>query len=89
MTWDRVSELSSKEFPDRKYLKPVTTPLTRLVTTFICIKHLDHQSFTRRLDTVIKQGLDLIQHIGVTVLGILELALDLLERFMQKFTALP
>jgi hypothetical protein len=33
--------------------------------------------------------LNLIQHVGVTVLGELKLALDLLERFMKEFTALP
>lgn len=74
---DSLSVISSEA-----YLEPIPTPLTRLVATFIRIQHFYHQTFTGCLDTIIKQCLDLIQYIGVSVLSELEFAFRHLERFM-------
>ena len=51
------------------HFEPVATSLAGLVATLVGIKHLDHESFAGRFHALVKQRLDLLEIVGIAMLG--------------------
>jgi hypothetical protein len=69
------------------YLEPIQRSSTGLVRRRISLEHLDHQTLTPFLHTLIQETLDLIHSISVPTPGKIELALDGFKVCVEQPTA--
>lgn len=69
------------------YLQPIDTSPTWLIEARITFKHLDHESFTPVLDTLLQEGLNLLYALRIRRLCKVKLSRDSLKMFAQQFSA--